>query len=146
MFERYTENARRVIFFAREEAMQYGSTHIESEHLLLGILRENETVATRIDGQMDSIKSFRKEIEAKTTISPSTTGSPEVPLSTDSKRILIVAAEEAGNLGHSQIALAHLLLGILRVEKCIAARVLQAHGATISAMREETIRDMRWAG
>ena len=146
MFERYTENARRVIFLAREEAMQYGSPYIESEHLLLGILRENEALAARIDGEMGSVKSFRKEIEAKTTIGQSVTGSREVPFSADSKRILILAADEAGDLGHWQIALGHFLLGILRVEKCIAARILQAHGATILAMRKETIRDMRWAG
>jgi ATP-dependent Clp protease ATP-binding subunit ClpC len=146
MFERYTQNARRVIFLAREEAMRYGSTHIESEHLLLGILRENETLATQIDPEMDSIMSFRKEIEAQTTINQSTTGPLEVPLSGDSKRILMAAAEEAGALGHSQATLAHLLLGILRFEKCVAAKVLQAHGATILRLREETIRNIRWAG
>jgi ATP-dependent Clp protease ATP-binding subunit ClpC len=91
--------------------MRYGSTHIESEHLLLGILRENVTLATQIDPEMDSTMSFRKEIEAQTAINQSTTGPLEVPLSGDSKRILMAAAEEAGALGHSQATLAHLLLG-----------------------------------
>jgi ATP-dependent Clp protease ATP-binding subunit ClpC len=146
MFERYTQSARRVIFLAREEASQHGSPFIESEHLLLGILRENEALAVRIGGETGSVNSFRKEIEAKTTIKQSLIGSREVPLSADSKRILILAAKEADDLGHRQIALAHFLLGILRVEKCIAAKILQAHGSSLLAIREETIRDMRWAG
>jgi ATP-dependent Clp protease ATP-binding subunit ClpC len=146
VFERYTQSARRVIFLAREDAMHYGSPYIESEHLLLGILRENEGLATRIGGETGSVNSFRKEIETKTTIGQSVTGSREVPLSADSKRILILAAAEADDLGQRQIGLAHFLLGILQVEKCLAARILQAHGATLAAMREETIRDMRWAG
>jgi len=54
MFERYTENASRVIFLAREEAMRYGSIHIESNPHLLGILRDNETLPTQIDSEMDS--------------------------------------------------------------------------------------------
>jgi ATP-dependent Clp protease ATP-binding subunit ClpC len=68
VFERYTQSARRVIFLAREDAMHYGSPYIESEHLLLGILRENEGLATRIGGEKGSVNSFRKEIETKTTM------------------------------------------------------------------------------
>jgi ATP-dependent Clp protease ATP-binding subunit ClpC len=62
MFERYTQNARRAIFLAREDAMLYGSPYIESEHLLLGILRENEAVATKIGEGTGSFDSFREEI------------------------------------------------------------------------------------
>lgn len=145
MFERYNQSARRVIFHAREEAAQYGSPYIESEHLLLGLLRENETLATRIGGKTSSVDSFRKEIEAKTIVGQSVIGSQEVPFSGDLTRVLILAAEEADDMGHRQIALAHFLLGILRAEKCTAARILQAHGATLLTMREETIRDTRWA-
>jgi ATP-dependent Clp protease ATP-binding subunit ClpC len=142
MFERYTQNARRVIFLAREEATQYGSEYIESEHLLLAIFRENDTLATRIGGETGSVNSFRKEIEKVTTVGDPLTGR-EVPLSTDSKRILILAAQEADRLGHQQIGMCHFLLGMLRVEKCIAARVLQAHGATLLNVRAEAIREMR---
>ena len=145
MFDRYNRSARRVIFHAREEAMQYGSPYIESEHLLLGLLRESDALATQIGGKTGSVNSVRKEIEAKTTIGQSVTGSREVPLSAGAKQVLFLAAEEAGDLGHRQITLAHFLLGILRVEKCTAARILQTHGATLLAMREETIRDARWA-
>jgi ATP-dependent Clp protease ATP-binding subunit ClpC len=68
------------------------------------------------------------------------------PFGPNSKRILDFAAEEAGALGQSQITLGHYLLGILRVEECIASKVLQAHGITITAMREQIIQDARWAG
>ena len=145
MFERCAKNARRVIFLASEEAIRYGSPYIESEHLLLGILRENEALAARIGGEMGSIQLFRKEIEAKATISRPNE-SREAPLGPNSKRILRFAAEESGALGQKQITLGHYLLGILRVDKCIAAQILQSHGATIRTMREETIREARWAG
>ena len=125
----YTENARGMIFTAREEAMHYGSPYIESEHLLLGILRESEMLVKRMDGETGSLNSFRKEIEAMTQIGPSVTGLRELPLSADSKQIFNFAAEEAGDLGHNQIALSHFLLGVLRVQECMAARILLAHGA-----------------
>ena len=145
MFELYTQSARRVIFLARDEAMRCGSAFIESEHLLLGILRENETVATRIVGPKSSASEFRKEIEGKTTIGQPISGPTEVPLSTDSKRILTLAMEEAGTLGQKQVSIAHFLLAILRVETSTAAEILQACGATILGLREKTIRDVRWA-
>jgi ATP-dependent Clp protease ATP-binding subunit ClpC len=145
MFEFYTQSARRVIFLAREEAMRYGSFYIENEHLLLGVLRENEALATRIAGANGSVVEFRKEVEGKTNIGQPVNGPVEVPLSADSKRILTLAVEEAGGLGHKQVSLGHFLLGILRVEKSTAARILQAHGVTILALREKAIRDMRWA-
>jgi ATP-dependent Clp protease ATP-binding subunit ClpC len=145
MLERCAQNARRVIFLASKEAIRYGSPYIESEHLLLGILRENEALATRIGGEMGSIQLFRNEIEAGMFISQQNE-SGEAPLGPNSRRILDFAAEEAGALGQSQITLGHYLLGILRVEECIASKVLQAHGITITAMREQIIQDARWAG
>ena len=145
MLERWAQNARRVIFLASNEAIRYGSPYIESEHLLLGILRENEALATRIGGEMGSIQLFRNEIEAGMFISQQNE-SGEAPLGPNSKRILDFAAEEAGALSQSQITLGHYLLGILRVEECIASKVLQAHGITITAMREHIIQDARWAG
>lgn len=146
MFERYTQSARRVIFHARAEAMQYGSPYIESEHLLLGVFRENEALATRIGGETGSIESFRKEIETMITVGQPVTGSREVPVSAESRQILTLSAEETDKLGQRPISLGHFLLAMLRVEKCIAARILKSHGATLLAMRDESIRDMRWAG
>ncbi len=80
MFERYTEKARRVIFFARYEASQYGSPYIETEHLLLGLMREDKALANRFLRQQGSIESIRKEIEARITIRERISTSVEVPL------------------------------------------------------------------
>ncbi len=140
MFERYTEKARRVIFFARYEASQYGSPYIETEHLLLGLMREDKALANRFLRQQGSIESIRKEIEARITIRERISTSVEVPLSAECKRILNMAAEEAERLGHKHVGTEHLLLGILREEKCFGAEILMERGLRLSALREELSR------
>src|SRR6267378_2655174 len=127
VFERYTEKARRVIFFARYEASQYGSPYIETEHLLLGLMREDKALANRFLRSHGSIESIRKEIEQRITIRERISTSVEVPLSQESKRILNVGTE-------------HLLLGILREEKCFGAEILQERGLRLSTLREELAR------
>jgi ATP-dependent Clp protease ATP-binding subunit ClpC len=145
MFERYTQSARRVIFNAREEAMRRGSPYIESEHLLLGVLRENESVATRLGGTIEAVADFHQKIQNVRTVGQLLTGPVEVPLSTDAKRILILAAEEAGTMDHKKICVGHFLLSMLRIDKSAAAEILLSGGATIPGLRENAIRDMRWA-
>ncbi len=140
MFERYTEKARRVIFFARYEASQYGSPYIETEHLLLGLMREDKALANRFLRQQGSIESIRKEIEARITIRERISTSVEVPLSAECKRILNMAAEEAERLGHKHVGTEHLLLGILREEKCFGAEILMERGLRLSTLREELQR------
>ncbi len=140
MFERYTEKARRVIFFARYEACQYGSPYIETEHLLLGLLREDKALANRFLRMQGSIESIRKEIESRITIRERISTSVEVPLSQECHRILKHATEEAERLGHRHVGTEHLLLGILREEKCFAAELLQERGLRLSALREELAR------
>ncbi len=140
MFERYTEKARRVIFFARYEASQYGSPYIETEHLLLGLMREDKALANRFLRSHGSIESIRKEIEQRITIRERISTSVEVPLSQESKRILNFATEEAERLGHRHVGTEHLLLGILREEKCFGAEILQERGLRLSTLREELAR------
>jgi len=140
VFERYTEKARRVIFFARYEASQYGSPYIETEHLLLGLMREDKALANRFLRQQGSIESIRKEIEARITIRERISTSVEVPLSAECKRILNMAAEEGERLGHKHVGTEHLLLGILREEKCFGAEILMERGLRLSALREELQR------
>jgi ATP-dependent Clp protease ATP-binding subunit ClpC len=137
VFERYTEKARRVIFFARYEASQYGSPYIETEHLLLGLMREDKALANRFLRQQGSIESIRKEIEARITIRERISTSVEVPLSQECKRILNMAAEEAERLGHKHVGTEHLLLGILREEKCFGAEILMERGLRLTTLREE---------
>ncbi len=140
MFERYTEKARRVIFFARYEATQYGSPYIETEHLLLGLLREDKALANRFLRTHGVIESIRKEIESRITIRDRISTSVEVPLSAECKRVLNYAAEEAERLNHKHIGTEHLLLGILREEKSFGAELLQERGLRLSTLREEVAR------
>src|SRR5436190_7310615 len=137
MFERYTERARRVIFFARYEASQFGSTTIETEHLLLGLIREDKNLTNRFLRNHSSIESIRKEIEGRTTIREKVSTSIDLPLSNECKRILAYAAEEAERLNHRFIGTEHLLLGILREEKCVAAKILFDFGLRLNAIREQ---------
>src|ERR1019366_7189474 len=111
MFERYTEKARRVIFYARYEASQFGSPYIESEHLLLGILREDKATTRRLLPSLESEESIRKQIERHTTIREKVSTSVDLPLSNECKRVLAYAADEAMQLTHRHIGTEHLLLG-----------------------------------
>ena len=140
MFERYTEKARRVIFFARYEASQFGSPHIETEHLLLGLLREDKALTNRFLRSHGSIKSIRKQIEGRTAIREKVSTSVDLPLSQESKQVLAYAAEEAERLAHKHIGTEHLLLGLLREDKCLAAEILHERGLRLSTLREELSR------
>jgi ATP-dependent Clp protease ATP-binding subunit ClpC len=140
MFERYTEKARRVIFFARYEASQFGSPYIETEHLLLGLLREDKALTNRFLRSHASVESIRKQIEAHTTIREKVSTSVDLPLSNECKRVLAYAAEEAERLGHKHIGTEHLLLGLLREEKCFASEILQERGLKLAQIREELAR------
>src|SRR4029453_837086 len=142
MFERYTERARRVIFFARQEAVQFGSTTIETEHLLLGLIREDKNLTNRFLRNHSSSESIRKEIEGRLTIREKFSTSIDLPLSNECKRILAYAAEEAERLRHRHIGTEHLLLGILREEKCVAAEILHERGLRLNAIREELARSV----
>jgi ATP-dependent Clp protease ATP-binding subunit ClpC len=140
MFERYTEKARRVIFFARYEASQFGSPYIETEHLLLGLLREDKALTNRFLRSHASVESIRKQIEGHTTIREKVSTSVDLPLSNECKRVLAYAAEEAERLQHKHIGTEHLLLGLLREEKCFAAEILHERGLRLSNVREELAR------
>jgi ATP-dependent Clp protease ATP-binding subunit ClpC len=140
MFERYTEKARRVIFFARYEASQFGSPYIETEHLLLGLLREDKALTNRFLRSHASVESIRKQIEAHTTIREKVSTSVDLPLSNEGKRVLAYAAEEAERMGHKHIGTEHLLLGLLREEKCFAADLLKERGLKLEKIREELAR------
>ena len=140
MFERYTERARRVIFFARYEAAQFGSTTIESEHFLLGLIREDKNLTNRFLRNTSAIESIRSEIEVRSEIREKVSTSIDLPLSNECKRILAYATEEAERLTHRHIGTEHLLLGILREEKSLAAEILQERGLRLNAIREELAR------
>jgi hypothetical protein len=137
MFERYTEKARRAIFFARYEASQFGSPYIDTEHLLLGLLRESKDLAYRCVRPPGSVDAIRKQIEDCTTIREKVSTSVDLPLSNESKRVLAYAAEEAESLSDRHIGTEHLLLGLLREENCFAAQILRQYGAQLEKLRME---------
>jgi ATP-dependent Clp protease ATP-binding subunit ClpC len=140
MFERFTEKARRVVFFARYEASQFGSPYIETEHLLLGLLHEDKALTSRFLGPPGAPEAVRKEIEQHTTVREKVATSVDLPLSNESKRALAYSAEEAERLSHQHIGTEHLLLGLLREKKCFAAKLLHDRGVQLDPVREQLSR------
>jgi ATP-dependent Clp protease ATP-binding subunit ClpC len=141
MFERYTERARRVLFFARYEATQLGSTSIETEHLLLGLIREGKGLTSRIFARSHlSLESIRKDIEGRTVFREKVSTSVDIPFSAETKRVLQYAAEEADRLLHTYIGTEHLLLGILREERSVAASILYEKGMRLASVREDIVQ------
>ena len=135
MFERYTEKARRVIFFARYEASQYGSAVIDTEHLLLGILREDKQLTRMLPAGAG--ESIRAQIDARTLVRQKISTSVDLPLSNASKRVLTYGAEEAERLNHRHIGPEHLMLGLLREKGCLAADILQPFGVGLEDLRKK---------
>jgi ATP-dependent Clp protease ATP-binding subunit ClpC len=141
MFERYTEKARRVIFFARYEASQFGAPAIEPEHLLLGLMREDKTLTARFLARAQaSLEAIRKEIEGRAPLREKISTSVELPLAPETKRVLAYAHEESDRLQHRHIGTEHLLLGLLREERSMAAEILYERGLRLNAVREEVSR------
>ena len=140
MFERYTERARRVLFFARYEASQLGSVSIETEHLLLGLIREGKGLTSRIFARSEVVlDSVRKEIEGRSVLRERVSTSVDIPFSTETKRALQSAAEEADRLLHTYIGTEHLLLGLLREERSLAASILIGKGLRLNTVREDVV-------
>jgi hypothetical protein len=137
MFELYTEKARRTIFFGRYEASEFGSPYIETEHLLLGLMREDKALAHRFLRSHTAVDSIRKQIERHTVPGEKVPTSVDLPLSADCKRVLTYGAEEAERLKHKHIGTEHLLLGLLREEKCFAAQLLGEQGLTLDLVRKQ---------
>src|SRR6184192_512668 len=138
MFERYTEKARRVIFFARYEASQFGAPAIEPEHLLLGLMREDKTLTGRFFPRAQiTIESIRREIESRTLLRERIPTSVELPLAPETKRVLHYAHDESDRLKHRHIGTEHLLLGLMREEHSVAAQVLFDFGLRLESMRDQ---------
>ncbi|REJ75919.1 MAG: ATP-dependent Clp protease ATP-binding subunit [Acidobacteria bacterium] len=142
MFERYTEKARRVIFFARYEALQYGSEVISPEHVLLGLMREDKTISARFFPFRHSltVDTIRREVEERIVPKERIPQSAELHLSSETKRILAFTKEESEKLGSRKIGVEHILLGILREDSSIAAEILYQYGVRLHGVREKINR------
>jgi len=142
MFERYTERSRRVIFFARYEALQYGSQVIAPEHILLGLMREDKTISARFFPFRHSltVDAVRREVEERIVLRERIPQSAELHLAPETKRILYYAAEESRQLKNRHIGPEHLLLGMVREENSIAAEILFHLGLRLQDVRDEINR------
>ncbi len=136
MFERYTESARRALFFARYEVSQLGGASIEIEHLLLGVSRAARGVAARVLVDADlSTETLRREIAGRAVTGEKVPTSVEMPFSDSTQRAFKFAAEEADRLAHAYIGVEHLLLGVLREDDGVAAPILHSHGVKLDEVR-----------
>ncbi len=140
MFERYNEKARRALFFARYEASKLGSRVIETEHVLLGILREGEETVLTLLGHFDvKPEDLRREIEGERIFVERVSSTADLPLSEETKKVLAYAAHEAESMVHAAVGSEHLLLGLLKVESCVAMRILSEAGLDVYSVREEIV-------
>jgi ATP-dependent Clp protease ATP-binding subunit ClpC len=134
-FSRYDEPARRTIFFARYEASRFGSSSIETEHLLLGVIHADARLITSLLKSAASPQQLRQQIEGKLRPGEMSDERVDLPLSQESKRVLAYSAEEAVLLNDRQIRTGHLLLGLLRESACQGAQILHQHGLSLERVR-----------
>ena len=136
MWQRFTERARRVIFFAQEEAGRLGENYVTTEHLLLGLVRENDSVAARILEQMGvSLNRIRQEVERQVTRGDGRLGQ-DMQLTPRAKRVIDLAYDEARQLNSKHIGTEHLLLGLLHEGQGMAAQVLNDLGVDLERTRQ----------
>jgi ATP-dependent Clp protease ATP-binding subunit ClpC len=142
MFERYTERSRRVIFFARYEALQYGSPVIAPEHILLGLVREDKTITSRFFPFRHNFNTdtIRKEIEDRIVVRDRIPQSTELHLSPETKKTLFYANEESRGLKSRSIGPEHILLGLIREESSTAAEILFKFGLRAQDIRDELMK------
>ena len=138
MFELYTDGARRALFFARYETSALGGSAIETEHLLLGVLRGAERSTTDLFARAEvDLDTLRDEIRSRAPRGSRIPTSAEVPFSPDTKRILESAAAESEGLNHHHIGPEHLILGILRERDTAAGQVLFEKGLEVDTIRRQ---------
>ncbi len=146
MFERFTERARQVVVLAQEEARALKHNYIGTEHLLLGLLREEEGVAARV---LDSLDVSVEEVRAAVVrIVGSGEESPQgqIPFTPRAKKVLELALREALSLGHNYIGTEHILLGLVREDEGVAARILLDLDAEPDKIRNEVMRTLSGPG
>ena len=140
MFERFTEQARRVLFFAHAEASQLGSTCIDTEHVLLGLTRDRKGLTSRVFADAGiARRDIRDVVLRRVPARPKTSTSLEIPFSAAVQRVLQHSAEEADRLLHDYLGTEHLLLGLLGEEGTVAADVLTSRGLRLDQVREHIV-------
>src|SRR3989339_97318 len=140
MFNRFTERARKVIVYAKEEARRFNHDYIGTEHLLLGLVREGEGVAAAVLQKVNlDLETIRIEVEKLVQPGPQTQVMGDIPFTPRSKKALELSAEEARALGHNYIGTEHLLLGLVKEGEGMAYRVLLNLGLDLAKLRTEVM-------
>src|SRR5919204_5893027 len=141
MFERFTEQARRVLFFAHEEASQLGSMRIDTEHVLLGLIRDPKALTKRLFADAGiALDDIRHEVLRRVPARSKTSTSPDIQFSAATNRVLQHTAEEADRLLHDYVGTEHVLLGLLSEEGSVAADVLTSRGLRLDRVREHIVK------
>jgi ATP-dependent Clp protease ATP-binding subunit ClpA len=137
----FTERVRKVLAMAREESARLHHEYVGTEHLLLGLTREGEGVAATILQNLDvDLDDIQDKLEETVKKGRSSHTGPDLPYTSRAKKVLELAMDEAREVNHSYVGTEHLLLGLLREQKGIAAQVLVDAGVTIETAREEMLR------
>lgn len=140
MFNRFTERARKVIVYAKEEARRFNHDYIGTEHLLLGLVREGEGVAAAVLQKLGlDLETIRIEVEKLVQPGPPTQVLGDIPFTPRSKKALELSAEEARALGHNYIGTEHILLGLVKEGEGMAYRVLLNLGLDLGKLRNEVM-------
>lgn len=138
MWEKYTERARRTIFYAQVEAGRYGENHVSTENILLGLLREPKSIACKVLINLDvPLENIKAELELNIKRGEGKLGQ-DMQLAPRAKRVIDLASDEARELDNNYIGTEHLLLGLIREREGIAAKVLGKLGVTLDKARAET--------
>ena len=140
MFERFTDRARKVMGLANHEAQRFNHEYIGTEHILLGLVKEGSGVAANVLRNLEiDLKKIRLEVEKIVQSGPDTVAMGKLPYTPRAKKVIELAFEEARSLGHNYVGTEHLLLGLLREQEGVAARVLLNLGVKLDDVREEVL-------
>ena len=140
MSNRFTERAQRVILIAQEEAKRLNHDYVGTEHILLGLIALGEGVAAQVLANLGvDLRRVRSEIEKIVGTGDNVMLLGEIPFTPRAKKVLEYAVEEAQHMGHSYVGTEHLLLGLIREEEGVAARVLENLGLRLEVVREEVL-------
>jgi ATP-dependent Clp protease ATP-binding subunit ClpC len=140
MFDRFTDRARKVMGYARQEAERFNHDYIGTEHVLLGLIKEGSGVAANVLENLEiDLEKVRLEVEKRVKAGPETGTMGQLPFSPRARKVLDYAVEEAKNLGHKYVGTEHLLLGLLREEEGKAAEVLIGLGVKLDEVRREVM-------
>jgi ATP-dependent Clp protease ATP-binding subunit ClpC len=147
VFERFTERARQVVVLGQDEARALKHNYIGTEHILLGLLREEEGLAARVLESFDiTVEEVREQVKRLVGQGDEEIVGGQIPFTPRAKKVLELALREALSLGHNYIGTEHVLLGVVRENQGVAARILLEFDADAEKIRNEIIRMLTGPG